>query len=142
MRIVKSFWRTMLWALVVLGLSTMSGKKVSDLTIINIPYMDKMIHFAMYFILTFLLLYDFSRYQSKNNPWNKIIILSLLIAVLFGGSMELLQEIPSLQRSTDIKDFIANSIGAISAVLSFKYLESLVNKLTATFIKPRQNYSL
>jgi VanZ family protein len=120
----------------------MSGKKVNEIPFMSIPNMDKVAHFGMYFIMTFLLLFDFSRYNSKNKPWNKIIILSLLIAVVFGGSMELLQEIPSLQRSTDIKDFLANSTGAICAALSFKYLESLVNKITAIFIKPGNNYSL
>ena len=120
----------------------MSGKETNDIPFMNIPHMDKVAHFGMYFVLTFLLLFDFSRFKAKNNPWSKIIIISLLMAILFGGSMELLQEIPSLQRSADIKDFIANSTGAMCAVLSFRFLESLVNKLTAIFIKPKNNYSL
>jgi len=132
----------MLWALIVLGLSTMSGKKVNEIPLMGIPHIDKVAHFGMYYVLTFLLLFDFSRFKTKNIIWKKVILISLLIAILFGGSMELLQEIPSLQRSTDIKDFIANSFGAICAVLSFKYLESLLNRLSALFIKPGNNYSL
>lgn len=132
----------MLWAIIVLGLSTMSGKKVEEIPLMNIPNMDKVAHFGMYFALTFLLLFDFSRFKAKSILWKKIITISLVIAILFGGSMELLQEIPSLQRSTDILDFLANSCGAICAALSFRYLEGLVNKFTAIFIKPKNNYSL
>jgi len=142
MRIIKSFWKPIVWAIIVLGLSTMSGRKVNEIPLMQFHHMDKIAHFSMYFIFTFLMLYDFSRYKMKNLAWKKIIGISLLAAILFGGSMEILQEIPSLERSTDIKDFIANSLGAFSAVASFKYLNSILNKITSMFIKPGNSYSL
>lgn len=138
MRFVKSFWKTILWALIVLVLSTMSGKKVEEIPFMNIPNMDKVAHFGMYFILTFLLLFDFSRLKSDKTPGKKVILITLLLAIFFGGSMELLQEIPSLQRSTDIKDFMANSIGAFSAALSFRYIEGKITKLISQFYKARE----
>lgn len=132
----------MLWALIVLGLSTMSGQKVNEIPFMGIPNMDKVAHFSMYFILCFLLLFDFSK--NKENPinWRKSVFISLSIAILFGGCMELLQEIPSLQRSTDFIDFTANSIGAISAALSYKRVEPIVAKVVTFFIKPGKRYSL
>lgn len=142
MRIIKSFWKPIVWAIIVLGLSTMSGRKVNEIPLMQIHNMDKIAHFSMYFIFTFLMLYDFSRYKMKNLAWKKIIGISLIIAIAFGGSMEILQEVPSLERSTDIKDFIANSLGALSAVASYKYLNGILNKLTSMFIKPGNSYSL
>jgi VanZ family protein len=142
MRIVTSFWRSILWAVIVVSLSTMSGKKVSELPFMGIPHIDKVAHFGMYFVLSFLLLFDFSRYKFKNMAWKKVIIISVIMAIAFGGSMELLQEVPSLERSTDIKDFIANSTGALCAVFFYKYLLSLLNKITDLFTKPKRSYSL
>ena len=142
MRIIKSFWKPLLWAVIVIGLSTMSGKKVSEIPFMGIPHMDKIAHFGMYFVFTFLMLYDFSRYKMKNIAWKKIIGISIIVAIAFGGSMELLQEVPSLERSTDIKDFIANSLGAICAVLSYKYINGILTKLSTIFIKPGNSYSL
>lgn len=142
MRIIRSFWKPILWAIIVLGLSTMSGRKVNEIPLMQIHYMDKIAHFTMYFIFTFLMLYDFSRYKMKNLAWKKIIGISILVAITFGGSMELLQEVPSMERSTDIKDFIANSLGALGAVVSYKYINGILNKLASIFIKPGNSYSL
>ena len=142
MRIVKSFWRTLLWAVIVLGLSTMSGQKVNEIPFMSIPHIDKVCHFGMYFTLTFLLLFDFSRFKYKNLAWKKIITISVIAAIAFGGAMELLQEIPNLDRSADIKDFIANSTGALCAVFFYKFLIRILNKITSFFIKPKNSYSL
>lgn len=142
MKFIKSFWKVITWALVVLILSTMSGQTVEKLPLSNVPHLDKLVHFTMYFIFTFLLLLDLSKYLGKTISWRQIIIFSALAAIAYGGIMELLQEIPRLHRDTDIKDFIANSAGAISAVFLYKYTSALYAKLKAIIIKRENNYSL
>jgi len=142
MRILKSFWKPITWAIVVLFLSTLSGRKVEELPLANIPHMDKVIHFGMYFIFTFLLLLDLSRYLRKIVSWKQIILFSTIAAIAYGGLMEILQEIPSIHRDTDIKDFLANSAGVGCAVLFYKYLSAAYNKLTSIFIKRENNWSL
>jgi len=142
MQLVKSFWKSILFAVIVLLLSTMNGHEVNEIPFMSIPHMDKIAHCGMYFVFTFILLYDFSRYKVKNISWRKIISISIVVAIAFGGTMELLQEISSLNRSTDIKDFIANSFGALCAVFSFKYVNNILNKISTVFIKPGNNYSL
>ncbi|HEY4788504.1 MAG TPA: VanZ family protein [Bacteroidales bacterium] len=134
MRIVKSFWKVILWAVVVLLLSTMSGEKVNEIPLMQIPNMDKVAHFGMYFVFTFLLLFDWARYKSKALSWKQIIIYSLILVIAYGGMMELLQEIHTLHRSTDIKDFMANSAGAFTAALCYKYVSALFEKVQSGFI--------
>jgi VanZ like family. len=142
MKILKSYWKSLLWAAVVLGLSTMSGQKVNEIPFMGIPNMDKVAHFTMYFIFCYLLISDTSKNKEKPLYWRKSVLISLSIAILFGGCMELLQEIPSLQRSTDFVDFTANSLGATCAALSYKRIKPFVNKVVAYFIKPGKRYSL
>jgi VanZ family protein len=119
----------------------MSGQKVDELPFSHIPHMDKLVHFTMYFIFTFLLLFDLSGFLGKTISWKQIILFSVLGAIAYGGIMELLQEIPRLHRDTDIKDFIANSAGAICAVLLYKYTSSVYVKFRA-LIRQENNYSL
>ena len=142
MYILKSFWKPLLWSAIVLGLSLMSGEKVEEISLLQIPYMDKVGHFGMYFLLTFLLLFDFKRFRNGNGSWRRVVIYSIGIAVLFGGTMELLQSIPKLHRSCDFYDFLANSSGAVMAVFLFKPIRLVMDKVLGIFTKPKQNYSL
>jgi VanZ family protein len=142
MRILKAFWKPLSWAIIVLVLSTLSGAEVSKFPLVNIPNMDKVVHFMMYFIFTFLMMYDFARFKEKPFTWKQIITFSLLAAIAYGGMMELLQSFPRIHRSCDIKDFLANSVGAIFAVLLYKPLAGLINRVMALIIKPKNPYSL
>jgi VanZ family protein len=142
MRIVKSFWKPMVWSAIVLILSAMSGEKVNEIGLLQIPYMDKVCHFGMYFTLTFLLLFDFKRLNNEKYSWLQVIFFSLCIAIAYGGTMEILQIIPRLHRSSDFYDFLANSSGAIAAVFAFKPIVSVLGWVSSAFIKPKQNYSL
>jgi VanZ family protein len=141
MRTILSFWKPIVWAMVVLFLSLLSGNVVNEASLMQIPHIDKVAHFGMYFVFTFLLIWDFSRYKEKNMSWKKIIFYSILIAVAFGGSMELFQEIHTLHRSTDIKDFIANSAGACTAAVVFRSIDTLYTKMMI-LIKPKSDLSL
>jgi VanZ family protein len=141
MRIIKAFWKPIVWAVVVLTLSTLTGENASKLPLANIPYLDKVVHFTMYFVFTFLMMYDFARFKGKAFTRKQIILFSLVSAILYGGGMELLQSLPGIHRSCDIKDFVANSTGAVIGVLLFKPLATLINKMTS-LIKPQRYYSL
>ena len=130
----------MLYALLVLFLSTIKGENVDKIPFMQIQNMDKVAHFGLYFVFTMMILFDFTHYKGKTISWKQIIFYSLVFAISFGGMMELLQEIYSLHRSTDITDFLANSVGAVSAVFCYKYVNGLINKLQAVIIRPGKNY--
>ena len=129
MNILKSFWKPILWSTAVLLLSAMSGEKVNQIGFMQIPYMDKVCHFGMYFTLTFLLLFDFRRYKNEKYRWNQVVLYSIGIAIAFGGTMELMQLLPRLHRSCDFYDFLANSSGAITSVILFKPIVTSINRV-------------
>jgi glycopeptide antibiotics resistance protein len=96
----------------------------------------------MYFIFTFLMISDFNNSKKKTFALKQVIIFSVAVAIVYGGLMELLQSIPRLHRTTDIFDFLANAAGSLTAVLLYKPINSILNRVTAAIIKPPRDYSL
>ena len=131
MNIIKSFWKPILWSGIVLVLSVITGERVNEISLLHIPYMDKVCHFGMYFILTFLIMFDFKRYKNEKYNWLQVVLYSLAVAIAYGGAMELLQSVPRLHRSCDFYDFLANSTGALAAVFSFKPIVFVLNRFLA-----------
>lgn len=82
---------------------------------LKIPHFDKMVHFALFFIFCLLLISPFKKIQLKHY------VLAPLIAISLSGILELSQHILSNSRSSNIYDFLANSIGVLASVL-FYYL--------------------
>ena len=74
---------------------------------------DLFLHFICYFVMTFLYLFAF---YTQNNSLSK----SALISLALGFVLELLQLITFFQRFFDPIDFLANSLGVLSAWLIIK----------------------
>ena len=142
MQIIRTFWKTIGWAILVLLLSAWSGENLNKISLLHIHHIDKVIHFGMYFIFTFLMIGDFSNSKKKTFTFKLVIIFSLAAAVLYGGMMELLQSLTRLHRTTDIFDFFANAAGSFTAVLLYKPISTIFSRVAATIIKPPRSYSL
>ena len=99
----------------------------------HIPHIDKFAHFLMYFVLSFLLLFDLSKGKDMQISLLKRIFYTLLIVVFYGGGMEVMQLIPSLHRSTEWGDFFANACGAVTAVLLFLITRKVFRKLMPNY---------
>lgn len=87
---------------------------------ISINHLDKLVHLAIYFIFTLVWFVYF--YKAT---MGKRIVKSLVKASIFafcaGVSIEILQKILTKNRSADLNDILANSIGiAIAAVLLYQ----------------------
>lgn len=137
MKFLMSFWKTILWAIAVVLLSLMKSEALPHVPLFNFPYFDKIVHFIMYFVFATLLIHDFQHYSKiKLKHW-QIIAASIIIVVGYGGFLEILQRIPSLHRSTDFFDFLANTSGAIVASITFRFFEPLLTRIDALFIRSK-----
>lgn len=117
---IKSFIYSFLWMIVIAFLSLLPGADIPTPSFLRIPYMDKIVHFFMYFIFALLIIYGYLKY-TRGNLRKKHIIISFFIVVFWGGLMEILQGVFqfSLGRSMDLIDFIANLTGSLVAILIF-----------------------
>jgi VanZ family protein len=88
----------------------------------DLPYIDKLLHIAVYAILGALLLRAFTSLQIKNNV-KLVMILSILLSTLYGISDEIHQYFVPF-RNADLIDVFADMTGSIIGVYIFKSLYS------------------
>ena len=82
-----------------------------------IPHQDKVLHFGVFFILSFLLLQ-----ASTSSNFYRAYFFALLITLLYGGITEMVQlAVPG--RVFDFKDLFANCVGA-----SVIYINKFIKK--------------
>jgi VanZ family protein len=107
-----------IWAAIILWLCLSSG---SGFPRITIPNFDKAVHFTFYFILTLLMFYGWMKQQSFPALHRQTFVRILLIAVAYGVSIEIMQELFTTTRHFELLDIAANSTGAvIGSLISVK----------------------
>ncbi|MGQ9846706.1 MAG: VanZ family protein [Bacteroidales bacterium] len=106
------------WTIGIIIGSTISGNTLDHVSLFKIPFIDKIIHFIWYYVL-YIAWYSFLLKQSTKyiKFYNRIILLICIIG--FGFILELLQQYVSIKRSADLYDFIADCIGAFTALITY-----------------------
>lgn len=97
-----------LWLVAILVASFMPSQHIRSSWFL-FPNEDKLIHFCMYFGLSFLFVWAYIKEKKASIAF--LLIVALIVS-LFSGVIEILQPILS-NRTSDISDFIANSLGAL-----------------------------
>jgi VanZ family protein len=126
---ITNYWKISAWALLVALLSLMPGDDMPDKNWLGIPGADKMAHAFFYFIFALLVSAKMSKNQipklNKTMPW------PFVSAILYGGMMELLQDLTQSGRQPEWADIIANTLGAGAGVLFYPFLMKirLIEKL-------------
>jgi len=122
------YWKSTTVVLCILYLSFASPSRFA-----NIPTFDnedKLVHFLMYAGLCCIFIFDF-RLANKNNNTKSTLgyLLCLALPILLGGSVEILQPIYFAPRSASWFDFLANTVGVLSAWVFMHLFEGLINKI-------------
>lgn len=108
-----SFTAAFLWALIIFGLCSTPGRFIPTTSWLELLSFDKLVHASMFFILCTLCL---AGVKAHGQPDYMNVIFALL-AIAYGGLLEILQAKVFSQRSGDWLDFIANSFGCLMAIL-------------------------
>lgn len=104
------------WALLILILMLM--RPPSEMSDLSIKGLDKLAHFGVFAIMSFLYCLAYSQSGKKSLPW-----LIMLGVSLYGIITESLQSLSFTQRDFDIFDIIANIIGALAGVVFYTVLK-------------------
>lgn len=89
---------------------------------------DKLVHFGMFFALSGAVYIDYYlKHKGRPNGY-KWLMFGLIIPILYGGLIEVAQE-NFFSRSGDLYDFVADTMGAMSATII---------ALFYVYIKPKQ----
>ena len=104
-------WLALLWTCIVtvLSLATIGNIGCS----IPIPNKDKYVHFTFYFVFVVV----WFLFAKRTNMTKKIKWIVLFSAIGYGILMEICQGIIPINRSPEVMDVLANSIGAITGLI-------------------------
>lgn len=109
------FWKPLLWLAIICYALFIPAEDLPMEPFLNIPYFDKMVHFGLFFVFCLFLLRPF-----KKLHFNYYLV-APLISISLSAGLEFTQHVLSNSRHSDVKDFIANSLGVIASVM-FYYL--------------------
>ena len=112
----RYFWKPLLWlAFICYGLLSPAEKLPSG-SVLDIPHIDKAVHFFLFSGLCVLLFQPFKKLNKKHYLW------APLTAIGISSLLELSQQIIAPSRSSDLLDFLANLAGILFATLFYYYL--------------------
>lgn len=115
---IKYFWKPIVWlAIICYGLFMPAGNLPSK-PFLNIPHLDKMIHFSLFFGLCLFLFRPFKKLDMK------YYLVAPAISIAFGATLEWAQKMITVSRSSDLYDFLANAAGILFAVFFYYFLVS------------------
>lgn len=108
---------SLIWALLILIACTCRVQTDSGIDL-NIPFLDKIVHFGMYLILGALVTFEFRRITKY---YYKYIVKILIICVLYGIFIEVVQYFLPW-RGFEFADMIADGLGAAAGIFGIKCL--------------------
>jgi VanZ family protein len=117
--IKKLFIISLLWAVLILVLSSIPGNSFPKIT--AIPHLDKLVHGALFFIFSLFIIAPLDFHHNKSISKAAPFIV-LIIVGLYGGIIEIAQENWFINRSGDPIDLYSDLAGGIIAVLLYYFL--------------------
>jgi hypothetical protein len=120
---IISFWKTITWTFIILILSFLPGNAFEKMNLPDIGFQDLVVHFIMYFFLTFLFITELSHKISIAKNTNLRWIIPLLAAFILGVITESVQWLWIAGRNGDIIDFLLNMTGATIAFVIFRKIK-------------------
>jgi VanZ family protein len=109
-------------ALIILYLSLASSDTFKNVPFSDIPNLDKLVHFAMYFGLMSAIIFD----NRKTIKSNRQLLLIALIPLFYGILMEILQATLTVSRFGSIYDVMANSTGIITSIIFWLMIKRFI----------------
>ena len=113
-------WPAFAWAIFVLLLCGLPGDDFPELTFLEWLKPDKIAHLVLFGVQCYLLIKGFSSQNIFQLLNKNAIILAFLISISYGGIVEILQNYVFIHRSGDIRDAVANAIGAFIGLWIYK----------------------
>ena len=113
-----------LWALIILGMCSTPGRFIPTTSWLEILSFDKWVHASVFFILVSL----FALAVIMHGQKLYLIFVACILAIVYGGLLEIMQAKVFSERSGDWLDFIANSFGCLMALLFYKKTVALIVK--------------
>ena len=117
MAFFKYYWPAVLWALFVFLMCSIDLHSVPESTTF-FPGFDKLVHCGFFFLIVVLISYGLIKQQSALNISYTAIVVVMIAAIIYGGTIELLQKYIFTWRDGDWNDLFADTVGAAMGAFS------------------------
>jgi len=107
-----------IWTVILVWLSLMPASQIPSHRWIEIPHLDKIVHFFLYLITAYI----WTNYLIHKIEKNKAIILGIGFGSLLGLITEYAQPIFFEGRHFEILDIVANIVGSLSGAILFYFV--------------------
>ena len=125
MKVKKNIF-SILVALIIMYLSLANSHTFDKVPLINIPNIDKVVHFGMYFSLMSVIIFE----NRKTIKSISLLFLTGLIPLFYGILMEILQATLTVTRTGSFYDALANSAGILVSILLWLWIKPFKKELS------------
>ena len=119
---LRNNYPALVWAVLILVLTLSPAPELPRVPLLNIPHFDKIVHLGMFGVLYLLLMKGLMK-QHGYAAYNRMVVLSVIIVVVYGAATEVLQKILPTGRDADIFDWLADCAGAAIAYIIYGLLK-------------------
>lgn len=121
MRYLRHYPLTILWFI---AIYTVCLIPVPETPLNHVIGIDKVVHLALWMVASILIWVEYYRAPQQCKPQHPL-LLTVMLPILAGGSIELLQAYATTCRSGDWVDFLFNSAGVLLAWLLVRFCRRL-----------------
>lgn len=115
---------SILVVLIIMYLSLANSDTFEEVSFFNIPYLDKIMHFVMYFGLMSVIIFE----NRKTIKSKGSLFLIALIPFFYGILMEILQSTLTASRFASFYDVLFNSAGILVSLLLWLWIKPLIKE--------------
>lgn len=121
--------RNIVWAIIIFILCAMPSDSIPNPRL-NIPYLDKIVHFGMFFIMAIFLCSELN-YQTRLRS-GIIYLITIGFGFAYGGLIEIMQD-RVFHRSGDWWDLLADMSGAFAGCLLYPTVKRMKIRWNRSF---------
>ncbi|MBP6335403.1 MAG: VanZ family protein [Bacteroidia bacterium] len=123
---------TFLWALFILIICAIPGDRIPKLSFLEWLKPDKIVHLLVFAVLCILVLRSFLNSNLTGIKKKNVVLIAVLLSVFYGALIEYLQYTVFINRSGDVRDAIANTLGVLLGWWIYnRYFEGKKRKLNS-----------
>lgn len=111
---LQTIWPSIIWAAIIFILLTMPTGSVNDSGLMDVVGIDKIIHFSLFFVLTFLVVIYIS-HRVGYRKTKSLVWYIVLFATCYGLGMEFYQK-NFTERSFSLLDAFFDGLGSIAGM--------------------------
>jgi len=125
----RYFFPAILWAAIIFTAISLPPGNIPEAGLLKIPHIDKIVHLFLFFTLSLLVAWAFTR-QPGGMLRKHILLVALILGSFYAAFTEIYQHLFLPGRFGSISDFVANMIGTIFGLLVMRIIfrQKIVNK--------------